>query len=318
MSAAAEVDILLATYDGAPFLEQQIDSLLAQSFTGGRLTIRDDGSTDATPAILARYAADHPDRIRILQDDRGNLGPTANFSALLEASTADYVMFCDQDDVWLPDKVALSHAGMRALEARHGREMPLLIHCDLRVVDRELREIHPSLRRYFRNDPRHSGRLNRALLQCIAPGCAAMINGRLRDLARPIPAAARMHDWWVALIAAALGRVGHIDAALILYRQHGGNESGAKQWSLPALARNLASSGLGFGREKRAILRHTQRQAAAFLDRFDEAMAAEDRRMVARYASIAERNALARRLDLIRYGLRFDDNLKNAGLFVLI
>lgn len=312
------VDILLATYNGEPFLEEQLDSILGQTHRDWRIVVRDDGSSDATPEILRRYAARDPGRIRIVKDGRGNLGVKENFSTLLRLAEAPYAMTCDQDDVWLPEKIAACLAKARELESRFGQDMPVLAHCDLRVVDRDLREIHPSYRRYQHIDPNNSRRLRRALLQNPAIGCGNLFNRRLAELSAPVPPDARGHDWWLSLIAAARGRIGHVNGALALYRQHGENDNGAKNWSLPAVARKLLTDGPGMVRRNRSILRGSQRQAGALLALHGEFMSAEDRQVVARYASIAERDPLSRRVDLIRNGIFFDGYLKNAGLFALI
>ena len=172
----------------------------------------------------------------------------------MQAGTADYAMFCDQDDVWLPNKIGASYAAMKALERRCGRDRPLLVHCDLHLVDGALRDLHPSYRRYQNINPETSRKLNRALLQNVALGCSAMINRSLRTLAAPVPADARGHDWWTSLIAAALGEIEHLPDAHILYRQHGGNAVGATEWTLSALIERLAFGGLSFCQDNKKFL----------------------------------------------------------------
>ena len=95
----------MATYDGAAFLGEQIESIFAQQHGSLRLLVRDDGSTDATRAIVADYAARRPEMVVPVDPDGPHLGACGSFARLLEHSTADYVMLCDQDDVWLPGKV---------------------------------------------------------------------------------------------------------------------------------------------------------------------------------------------------------------------
>src|SRR5262245_26477445 len=98
MSGEVSIDILMGTYNGAEFLEQQIESLVTQTCSEWRLLVRDDGSTDATARILQAVSQAHP-RIQIVSDELGRLGAGQNFHHLLGLSTAPYVMFCDQDDV---------------------------------------------------------------------------------------------------------------------------------------------------------------------------------------------------------------------------
>ncbi len=103
------VDVLLATHNGADFLEAQLRSLLEQTYPVVRVLVRDDASTDATPALLADWAARRPGKIEIL-DGGPRLGACGNFAALLQRAEADYVMFCDQDDVLAP-RQDRPHAG---------------------------------------------------------------------------------------------------------------------------------------------------------------------------------------------------------------
>ena len=102
----AMIDILMSTYNGGRFVEQQIDSIIAQTFTDWRLLIRDDGSSDGTAEIVSRYADLHRERICLIESNGENLGACQSFARLLEGADADYMMFSDQDDVWLPDKLA--------------------------------------------------------------------------------------------------------------------------------------------------------------------------------------------------------------------
>ncbi len=220
----AKIDILLAAYNGAPYLCAQIDSLLRQDYPHWRLLIRDDGSTDDTRALAQSYAVQYPDKIQLLPMG-GNLGASGNFAALLATSTAEYAMFCDQDDVWHPQKISVSLKEMQALEAQHGKDTPLLVHADARIVDSNLHLLHPSFAAYERLQPEHAT-LARLLVQNAAQGCAMLLNRALARLASPIPAEARMHDMWVALIAAACGYIAYIPEPLLDYRQHANNAIG--------------------------------------------------------------------------------------------
>ena len=313
------IDILLATWNGERYLPEQIESLLAQTFSDWRLLARDDGSTDGTMNILRRYAALHPERITIVEDSDAGLGACGNFARLMEHSNAEYVMFCDQDDVWLPEKIERCLNAMRKMEKELKSGKPALVHCDLRVVDRELEMIAPSFWHYQKLNPVKGRFLNRLLIQNVVTGCAAMLNRPLARLAMPIPANARMHDWWIALVASAFGKVGYLPESLVLYRQHGGNTLGAKGWSLLTSARMLATRGfIKVGREKRADLRVSEQQAALFAERYGAGLSGENLRLVRAYATISLSGAVARRVALFRYGFLPDGLIKKLGLIVLI
>jgi glycosyltransferase involved in cell wall biosynthesis len=135
---AASIEIALATYNSAPYLRELLDSLFRQTCQDFTILVSDDGSSDATLHIIADYQHRFPGRIRRVGSGERVGGPRANYSRLIDHLTADYVLFCDHDDVWLPSKVALSLAHMQSLEARHGSSTPLLVHTDLVVVGPDL------------------------------------------------------------------------------------------------------------------------------------------------------------------------------------
>ena len=313
-----KIDILLATYNGARFLHAQIDSILGQTCQDWRLLIRDDGSTDATPEIIDRYAGQYPGRIEVIHDGRANLGVVGNFSTLMERSDADYIMFCDQDDVWLPEKIAESYKAMRALERRHGSDTPLLVHTDLTVVDEDLNPIHRSFWRYQRLDPERGRSLASMLIQNVVTGCATMANRRLKDMALPLPREIRMHDWWLALVAAAFGQYGYVPRPLVLYRQHGANTLGAKDRGALSVFLSIAASPISILRHKRLILRTTQAQARAFLAIHQEKLSPACKDAVMGYAYISEKGFWSRRVQLVRRNYWLGNFVKNVGLFVLI
>jgi len=281
--------------------------------------IRDDGSQDKTLGIIRSFKARFPDKVTLLEDRRENHGATANFSQLLAHSTAEYVMFCDQDDIWLPHKMKVTIETMLALEERHGRDMPLLVHADVKVVDSGLGEIAPSLWQYQRSDPVSGTRLQRLLLQNVATGCTIMINKSLRDRALPIPDAAIMHDWWLALVAAAFGHIGHLSEPVLLYRQHEKSDIGAKSWNLTVALRQLTDPhqlSLSLTEGKKVTLR-LQRQADAFLRQYEGMLHDEVRRMIDLYSRLSEMNYITRRYYMIKYGFFYADLLRNVGRLLI-
>ena len=227
------VDILLSTYNGERYLREQLDSVLAQTFADWRLIIRDDGSLDGTMPLLQEYADRYPDRIRLLTDgDR--LGACRSFGRLLEqCGDAGYYAFCDQDDVWKPDKLALSMEVMTGAEAAHPGK-PVVVHTDLQVVDERLNEICPSFWKYTHLCPDLQDKhLPYLAISNSVTGCAMLFNGKARACALPMSGKAGMHDAWVALAAAARGgKIIPIHQSLVAYRQHGCNTLGAVPYSM--------------------------------------------------------------------------------------
>jgi glycosyltransferase involved in cell wall biosynthesis len=259
------VDILLATFNGARFLPELLESIEGQTHRDWRLIVRDDGSTDCSLSIIEGFAQRHGDRVRVLRDGRDRLGACANFAAVLEASDASYFMFCDQDDVWLPEKIAGLLRSMRQVEERQGAETPILVHSDLIVVDDELHVLHPSFWRYSRlldlSAPRRPARV---IVQNFVTGCASIGNAALRRAALPMPTEARLHDCWVALVAALLGEIAEYEVPTLLYRQHQSNDIGAKPGHLAAVLARLIRSPATTMRQVRLSVEKSRQQAAAF------------------------------------------------------
>ena len=225
---AQRVAIVMATYNGSRFIEEQIQSIQAQSYSDWVLYVRDDGSRDDTvQKVLQIEREDH--RVQLVRDELGNQGPIGNFSTLMELAlekNAGYVFLADQDDVWHTEKIATMLAGVQELELTHDVQAPLLVHCDLAVVDEEVRPISDSFANFSRLSPTKAD-LGVLLCQNQVTGCACVINRALLELACPVPPIVPMHDWWLALLASSTGKIGFVPKPLVKYRQHVGNVIGA-------------------------------------------------------------------------------------------
>lgn len=298
------LDILLATFQGAAFLPAQLDSLFRQTCDDFRILARDDGSTDDSGAVLAAHAQAHPERLAVLPPDGQRLGAAGSFARLLGEARGPYVMFCDQDDVWMPDKVEVTLAAMRDLERRRGASAPCLVCTDLQVVDDRLRVVDPSFWHFQRIHPPRLDRLSRVLVQNFATGCTVMINRALAELALPVPAGAMMHDWWLALLATRFGRVRALPRATVLYRQHGRNDIGARRWSFWAgverffLYRDRRRAAIA---EQERVYLALERQAAAFAERFGDRLSPDERAMLAAFGTLHARGFAGRRYLMLRH-----------------
>lgn len=222
MSAPPRVAILLATYNGARYLPEQLASIAAQRDVDWSLCWRDDGSTDSSRAILEEFTKIHGGSLE-LSDQTNRIGATASFLALLRAALAarpdaDYFAFADQDDVWLPDKLA------RATGQLADATWPALYCARQMLTDAMLRPLghSPPMRQPIG--------FPAALAQNIATGNTVVLNRAAASLlARSQPPATAYHDWWsYLLVAAAGGRIMADNALVIRYRQHGGNMVGAR------------------------------------------------------------------------------------------
>ena len=228
-----KIIILMATYNGENFIEEQLDSVLDQSFTDFSLFAGDDGSTDGTRKILERYKEKLSDRVNLFYNEYP-VGVRKNFLNLLSSALdkAEYFMFCDQDDVWDKDKIKLTLKTMKVMEKRYGKKTPLLVYTDLSICDEKLTVISPSMRKASGFDNINS--LARLLVENKVTGNTVMINSALARLAlrTPVEELAQNiegHDRYLALLACCTGRTAYIDIPLVRYRQHSKNLLGAKK-----------------------------------------------------------------------------------------
>lgn len=223
------VVILLATYQGAAHLRTQLTSIAGQSFRRWSLVVSDDNSTDGTREMVADFAQDRPPgQIRLIDGPRR--GATANFLSLLDqVPSGAWAAFCDQDDLWFPDKLARAVAAMAHQSgAAHYAARTIITDADLRPLVPS-RQFHRPLG--FRN----------ALVQACMAGNTSVFNARAVALLQAaVPHARRAgvisHDWWAYQVTAAQGaQLIHDPQPALLYRQHARSEVGRND-TAPALA----------------------------------------------------------------------------------
>ena len=222
--------ILLSTYNGAPYLPELLASLEAQTYQDWKLCVRDDGSTDNSVEILQKFQQDHSDHVEIIQDEEGNIGSYQSYMRLLKSADSDYIVFCDQDDVWMPNKIELSVAKINELEKLHGKNLPLLIFTDLQAVDKDLKTIHPSFWQYQKLNPEIAYDWKKLLAQNVITGCTILMNQEAKKVCLPAPLYCILPDHWIGVQVSKYGKVGFISTPTLLYRQHGNNVAGVHQF----------------------------------------------------------------------------------------
>lgn len=305
------ITVLLATYNGEKYLECQLDSLLEQTYRDFTVLIGDDGSTDGTLDIIKRYVGKYPEKIKLLEG-KSLGGAKHNFFRLLQAAPDGYVMFCDQDDKWLPEKIEKTYKKM--LETEQGDEnTPVLVHSDLYVTDGELNVISGSFVKFQAISPERVA-LNEVLTQNSVTGCTAMINGSLLSLLRHEPEVCPMHDWWAAAVVSAFGKTAFIREPLSMYRQHGDNSVGAK---------NAKSLEFLLGKFKnRAKVRENYRemfgQARSMLSLFSDKLSEKDVEILTAFASLENLPKCKKIKVLRRYGFKKNTFIRNIGQYFSI
>ncbi len=313
------IAVLLASCQGASYLEAQLDSILAQTVPDIRIIISDDGSTDGTRQILDKYRQYYPEQItlshRVKEGSFRNREPgipaaAMNFFWLMSQTEADYVLLSDQDDVWDSQKVEKLLKRMKKIETP-GR--PALVYSDMEVVDADLRQISPSFFSYSRVSPRRT-RFSQILVENPVTGGSLMMNRPLLRLARQIPQACFMHDWWIALCASCFGTVSCVREPLSMYRQHQSNLLGArKTGSLEDLEQRFRGQ-----RQVELNYRHMFMQGRAFGKLHWKKMNSSQKAVLRAFLSLPQKTPVQRFQTIAAYGFFKTSWLQTAAQCVTI
>ncbi|WP_456400759.1 glycosyltransferase family 2 protein [Persephonella sp.] len=302
----------MATYNGEKFIREQIESILGQTYKNWQLIIHDDGSKDNTKEIIKHYVEKYPKNI-ILIDDRITFGNAKdNFNHLIGKALNDYcfnyIMFSDQDDVWIPEKIELSINKIREIEANLPSNTPILLFTDMIICDESLNEISSSLWKYQKINPRKTA-LNRLLIKNVAWGCSILINKSLVEIAYPIPKNAIMYDWWLALVASIYGKIIYIDKPTVMYRRHAANDSKLEKDSISAYIKHIKSFNkiIEYIRKRRST---TALQAKELILRYGSSLGAHYE-LVYKYANIEKMSFFDRKKFIIENNILYHSALKS-------
>jgi len=310
------IDILMATYNGEKYLDTQINSILNQTEQNFRLLICDDHSKDGTRELIEKFIREHPSKIFIVKSEK-NLGAKANFSFLMQHATADYIMFADQDDFWQEEKIAKTLKEMKRLVDFYGNETPLLVHTDLTVVDKNCAVIDNSFWKYSNLKVFSYKTTNRFLIQNVVTGCTMMINQPLCKLGSPVPQESFMHDWWIALVASTFGKIGLVNEATMLYRQHGSNTLGAKKFA----SLNFIKEGLKrFWKNDPSFqdqVKARVSQAKVLLERYQNQLSKHHICLIQDYIHLQEYSWFKKRRIVLKHGFFRSGFLRNFFTFFL-
>lgn len=306
------IDILMATYNGEMYIEEQIESIINQSYKMWKLYIRDDGSTDNTIRIIQRYINQYPDKITLISDNKVGLGAKNNFKELMKYVSNNYCMFSDQDDVWLSNKIELSLKKIKELESKYGDRTPILVHTDLKVVDSNKNIISDSFWRYQSLNYKNT-QTNRLIVENIVTGCTMIINRSLIEISKNIPEESIMHDAWIALVASIKGIVYSLPIQTIMYRQHNENEVGAKSSKgIKFIMSNLSANKINKSISNSIV------QANKLYELYECDINESDKLKLKTFINIKKYNFFKRKTLAIRYKLYKDDLKRRIGYLIFI
>lgn len=295
------IDILMATYNGEVFLEEQLDSIIHQSYSEWHLIVRDDCSSDQTVSILQKYKAMYPEKISVIINENRTGSAKANFFKLLHDAQSNYIMFSDQDDIWRADKLKLTLKRMKHLEKESKEGVPLLVATDLEVVDAEGEKIDTSFLRYM-NLPRDI-RLNHLLIQNNITGCTVMMNRTLCEMLKEVKSVEKivMHDHFAGLTAVTFGRAVMFDRATIQYRQHAKNSVGAMDAkSFAYMYQRFKRGRKQFRLDMMDSMKQAEYLVSLYAKNFDADMAWK-RQMILQYSQLVRRSRVEKYRFYVKY-----------------
>jgi glycosyltransferase involved in cell wall biosynthesis len=265
-----EIDVLLATYNGEKYLEEQLESLSHQTISNWRLLIRDDCSSDSTNEIIEQYKITHRN-VEIIRDNFGNVGPSKNFGILLENSNSNYVIFCDQDDIWDSNKLEILFNTMKQEE----KNKPTLVHCDARTID----ENNLVISNHFIGDRGLVPGIREILKSGVSQGSSMMLNRKIIELTKPLSKLNIMHDLYISLISECLGKRVYINQQLMSYRHHENNFLGkTRKFKFGSL-----HSVKNFLKKKSIITIDREQTIEEFLNFFSHHINEKDKKVILRY-----------------------------------
>jgi len=285
-----ELVILTAVYNGEKFIKQQIESVLTQTYDSWHMIICDDRSTDESRSIIEEYRAKYPDKFTVILNEE-NLGVKKTFFKLLSMTDADYIMFCDQDDIWNSDKIKKTLDCMQKNE----NGFPLLVHTDMSVIDENSEEISASFHKMQSIDA-YKNSLNRIIVQNTVTGCSMMINRPLAKLIKE-PVCATLHDWWIAVAAAALGRIVFLPEATMQYRRHSANIRGARSMHDPNYIIDRAKD----KKDAHRMLELGYEQSAEFAAIYKDKLKADKLELLTAYGGMSGRTKTKKLKTVIKY-----------------
>lgn len=225
-----QLSVAMCTFNGAAYLREQLDSISHQTRLPDKMVICDDGSTDDTAAICDAYHHEVSFPVAIYNNAE-TLGSTRNFEQAIQLCSGDIIALADQDDVWLPEKLARLEAAFSADAAAD------VVFSDAEMVNASLRPLGYQLWQRLHFGHREQQRVLNGcgvgvlLKRNVVTGATMALRARLREVVLPVPPSWG-HDEWIALMTTIFSRLTLIREPLVLYRQHPGSQIGAKRKDL--------------------------------------------------------------------------------------
>ena len=277
------IDILIATYNGQKYLSSQILSIIGQTYKKWRIIIHDDGSSDGTQEIIKEYC-NKDSRIKWIEDGVSFHSPAKNFMHLLKYATAPFICFCDQDDIWIENKLSVLLANSTQTLT------PLTIVSSGYIFQTETNRITGLINYSIKN-------LEELLfVNGGVHGSRCMINYAMKEKMLEYVGPINMHDHLMTQIACSFGEIKYIDTPLFFYRQHSGNVTG----NITTSKIRRIFNGFSSLKDKFLISREIYLCNAAFLSNFKDQLNSKDQKSIQEYLDIQNKTYLGRLLLILK------------------
>lgn len=292
------LSVVMATYNGEAYIEQQIHSLLCQTIMPDEIIICDDASTDNTVAIIKQFSS-HPKIKYFVNTTR--LGVVGNFKkAVALAIPGNYIALCDQDDIWLPEKIERSFIPLACLQCDY---LPAMIYSDLVLISSTEEILNPSVDNELGHD-KYKHCLQTLLFGNFVLGCTVIMNGKMGEFFADIPENKSFnHDAWITLIAFTFGKVVHLKHPYIKYRNHDNNLTfinHRKKNRIARLSNHILSLFI-----KTDFLEEEIELVQTFYNQYQDRLSIDDKKMLQNFINLSRRPYLQKK---IAFEIAFKNN----------
>jgi glycosyltransferase involved in cell wall biosynthesis len=293
----SKISVVMTSYNGAKYIQQQIESILAQTLPPEEVIICDDNSSDGTWDIIAGYTDEK--RIKSFRNTQ-QLGITRNFQKGCGiARQGNWIAFADQDDVWLPQKLSVLSDKMRFLD---DAVQPALVYSDLSVINSADHELAQSFWKQQRINIDNLS-LPVILFGNAITGCTMLLNSVMKSEFLKMQNAVFLHDEWLALIAHSFGKNVAVREALVKYRQHENNVTYSENYKVPTfLNRVQAEFQYLFGKKNFISVRVSL--AKAFLAQYRSRLSSSDIAILERFVALESKSYITQRINRFRARLQ--------------
>lgn len=301
-----KIDILLASYNGAQYIRNQILSLQQQTHNNWHLYIRDDGSTDDTLKIIQEFMS-IDSRITLIKDDKSGLGAALNFKELFNYTTADYAIFCDQDDIWFEKKLELL---LQDAKEKFSVNLPCMVYCDGYGYDTDTGSISiQSIAATYTTTLKSFLFFNGG-----RQGCSTLFNKKAAKMLKDYNGSdVYMHDSLMSMTCYSFGQVFFLPKKLMLYRQHSGNVTGnMPTTSYDKLKLNLVDCPIGVLDER------VYRERKEFLSIYQAQLTEDNKHTLSEYVRFASLGKLERLKLVIKNKFSLDNSMAKLCVKILL